>query len=138
MEVLVTDPAGPGGRGKTRLAPEATTVPGDCADRQYFAGLAVDCDVDSVLALLTRAINGGSGEVGSRTGELLISLLDEAGKAEVDILLAREEYIFAVCRVRELRGLTIIDIVEPGCVMVAHGMDAMLAGFGCDPQDLAI
>jgi hypothetical protein len=49
-------------------------------------------------------------ESGSRSGELLISLLDEAGgSAEVDTLLARGKHIHAVRRVRELTGLRLAD-----------------------------
>jgi hypothetical protein len=48
-------------------------------------------------------------ESGSRAGELLISLLDEAGRAEVDTLLARGKYVYAVRRVRELTGLRLAD-----------------------------
>lgn len=48
-------------------------------------------------------------EADRRTGELLISLLDRAGKAEVDSLLERGEAIHAVRRVRELTGLRLID-----------------------------
>jgi hypothetical protein len=49
-------------------------------------------------------------ESDSRAGELLISLLDEAGgRAEVDFLLAQGKYIYAVRRVRELTGLRLVD-----------------------------
>jgi hypothetical protein len=49
-------------------------------------------------------------ESDSQTGELLITLLDEAGgRAEVDTLLARGKYIGAVRRVRELTGLRLAD-----------------------------
>jgi ribosomal protein L7/L12 len=44
-----------------------------------------------------------------RAGELLVSLLDQAGKAEIDDLLARGKFIHAVRRVRELTGLRLID-----------------------------
>jgi ribosomal protein L7/L12 len=47
-------------------------------------------------------------EADRRAGESLISLLDEAGKAEVETLLARD-YLYAVRRVRELTGLRLID-----------------------------
>jgi hypothetical protein len=49
-------------------------------------------------------------ESDSRAGELLITLLDEAGgRAEVDTLLAHGKYIYAVRRVRELTGLGLAD-----------------------------
>lgn len=35
--------------------------------------------------------------------------MDQAGKAEVDDLLARGKFIYAVRRVRELTGLRLID-----------------------------
>lgn len=52
---------------------------------------------------------GSQQEADRRAGELLTSLLDQAGKAEVDALLARGEVIGAVRRVRELTGLRLID-----------------------------
>jgi ribosomal protein L7/L12 len=42
-------------------------------------------------------------------GEVLVSLLDQAGKAEVDDLLARGEFMPGVRRARELTGLRLID-----------------------------
>ena len=49
-------------------------------------------------------------EANFRAGELLISVLDEAGGgAEVDTLLAHGKYIGAVRRVRELTGLELAD-----------------------------
>jgi ribosomal protein L7/L12 len=48
-------------------------------------------------------------EADRRAGESLISLLDQAGKAEVETLLARGEFVPAVRRVRELTGLCLID-----------------------------
>jgi ribosomal protein L7/L12 len=48
-------------------------------------------------------------EADRRVGESLTSLLDQAGKAEIDALLARGEVIHAVRRVRELTGLRLID-----------------------------
>ena len=48
-------------------------------------------------------------EADRRAGESLISLLDQAGKAEVETLLARGEFVPAVRRVRELTGLRLID-----------------------------
>jgi ribosomal protein L7/L12 len=48
-------------------------------------------------------------EADRRAGELLASLLDQEGKAEVDALLARGEFVHAVRRVRELTGLRLID-----------------------------
>jgi ribosomal protein L7/L12 len=39
----------------------------------------------------------------------LVALLDQAGKAEVDDLLARGKFVYAVRRVRELTGLRLID-----------------------------
>jgi ribosomal protein L7/L12 len=44
-----------------------------------------------------------------RAGESLIPLLDQAGRAEVETLLARGEFVPAVRRVRELTGLRLID-----------------------------
>ena len=44
-----------------------------------------------------------------RAGEVLASLLDQRGKAEVDDLLARGEFMHAVRRVREQTGLRLID-----------------------------
>ncbi len=40
---------------------------------------------------------------------MLVSLLDQRGKAEVDDLLARGEFMHAVRHVRELTGLRLID-----------------------------
>jgi hypothetical protein len=52
-------------------------------------------------------------ESGSRAGELLIPLLDEAGgRAEVDTLLARGKYIDALRRVREPTGLSLADALR--------------------------
>lgn len=48
-------------------------------------------------------------EADRRAGESLISLLDQEGKAEVETLLARGEFVPAVRRVRELTGLRLID-----------------------------
>jgi hypothetical protein len=48
-------------------------------------------------------------EADRRTGEHLVALLDQAGKAEVDDLLARGKFVYAVRRVRELTGLRLID-----------------------------
>jgi ribosomal protein L7/L12 len=48
-------------------------------------------------------------EADRRAGEHLVALLDQAGKAEVDDLLARGKFIYAVRRVRELTGLRLID-----------------------------
>lgn len=48
-------------------------------------------------------------EADRRAGEVLVSLLDQAGKAEVDDLLARGEFVHAVRRVRQLTGLRLID-----------------------------
>lgn len=48
-------------------------------------------------------------EADRRAGETLISLLDQAGKAEVETLIARGEYYHAIRRVRELTGLRLID-----------------------------
>ena len=44
-----------------------------------------------------------------QAGEVLASLLDQPGKAEVDDLLARGEFMHAVRRVREQTGLRLID-----------------------------
>lgn len=52
---------------------------------------------------------GAQQEADRRTGELLVSLLDQAGRAEVDSLVERGEAIGAVRRVRELTGLRLID-----------------------------
>lgn len=48
-------------------------------------------------------------EADRRAGELLISLLGQAGRAEVEALIARGEYVYATRRVRELTGLRLID-----------------------------
>jgi ribosomal protein L7/L12 len=48
-------------------------------------------------------------EADRRAGESLVSLLDQEGKAEVEKLLARGAYVYAVRRVRELTGLRLID-----------------------------
>jgi ribosomal protein L7/L12 len=48
-------------------------------------------------------------EADRRAGESLISLLDQAGRAEVEALVARGEFVPAVRRVRELTGLRLID-----------------------------
>lgn len=52
-------------------------------------------------------------EADRQTGERLVSLLDPAGKAEIETLLARGEsrrgYVYALRRVRELTGLNLID-----------------------------
>jgi ribosomal protein L7/L12 len=48
-------------------------------------------------------------EADRRAGELLVSLLDQPGQAEVNALLARGEFVHAVRRVRELTGLRLID-----------------------------
>jgi ribosomal protein L7/L12 len=48
-------------------------------------------------------------EADRRTGELLISLLDQPGKAEVDALLANGNVVHSVRRVRELTGLRLLD-----------------------------
>jgi ribosomal protein L7/L12 len=45
----------------------------------------------------------------ARAGESLMSLLDQAGRVEVETLLARGEFVPAVRRVRELTGLRLID-----------------------------
>ena len=47
-------------------------------------------------------------EADRRAGESLIFLLDEAGKAEAETLLARD-YVYAVRRVQEVTGLRLID-----------------------------
>lgn len=48
-------------------------------------------------------------EADRRAGELLISLLNEEGKADVSALLERGEFVLAVRRIRELTGLRLID-----------------------------
>lgn len=48
-------------------------------------------------------------EADRRAGESLVSLLDQAGKTEVETLLAHGEYVHGVRRVRELTGLRLID-----------------------------
>lgn len=84
-------------------------------------------------------------EADSRAGELLISLLDETGgRAEVDTLLARGEYLYAVRRVRELTGLRItdakrlVDTLEwksgrrlrpPGSGQLPAGLNGFMAAF---------
>jgi ribosomal protein L7/L12 len=52
---------------------------------------------------------GTQREADRQAGESLISLLDQAGKAEIETLLARGKYVYAVRRVRELTGLRLID-----------------------------
>jgi ribosomal protein L7/L12 len=52
---------------------------------------------------------GARQEADRRAGESLISLLDQSGKAEVEALLARGEFMHAVRRVRELTGMRLID-----------------------------
>jgi ribosomal protein L7/L12 len=44
---------------------------------------------------------------------VLVSLSDQAGKTEIDDLLAHGEFIHAVRRVRELTGLRLIDAKRP-------------------------
>ena len=56
-----------------------------------------------------RVPKGTQQEADRRAGELLIPLLGEAGKAEVESRLARGEYISAVRRVREITGLRLVD-----------------------------
>jgi hypothetical protein len=58
---------------------------------------------------LVRVSRTARQEADRRAGEVLVSLLDQAGKAEVDGLLARGEFIRAVRRVRERTGLRLID-----------------------------
>jgi ribosomal protein L7/L12 len=48
-----------------------------------------------------------------RAGELLVSLLDQPGKAEVDAPLAGGKAVHTVRRVRELTGLRLIDAKRP-------------------------
>ena len=48
-------------------------------------------------------------EADRRAGELLVSLLDQPGKAEVDALVASGKAVHAVRRVRELTGLRLLD-----------------------------
>lgn len=49
------------------------------------------------------------GRADHRVGESLVSVLDQTGKAEVENLLAHDDYIQAVRRVRELIGLRLVD-----------------------------
>jgi hypothetical protein len=80
-------------------------------------GLAFWGGLILVVGGLTAAFGGVLGwrdrgtqqEADRRAGELLISLLDQAGKAEIDSLVARGEYVHAIRRVRELTGLRLID-----------------------------
>jgi hypothetical protein len=46
---------------------------------------------------------------GSPGGELLTSLLDQAGGAEAGNLISRGEHLLAMRRVRELTGLRLLD-----------------------------
>jgi ribosomal protein L7/L12 len=48
-------------------------------------------------------------EADRRAGELLTSLLDQAGKAEIETLIARGKHALAMRRVRELTGLRLLD-----------------------------
>ncbi|MCW2933973.1 MAG: hypothetical protein JWM19_4935 [Actinomycetia bacterium] len=56
-----------------------------------------------------RIAKGTQQEADRRAGKSLVSLLDQVGKAEVEALLARGEFIPAVRRVRELTGMRLID-----------------------------
>jgi hypothetical protein len=56
-----------------------------------------------------RIARGTQQEADRRAGKSLVSLLDQVGKAEVEVLLARGEFIPAVRRVRELTGMRLID-----------------------------
>jgi ribosomal protein L7/L12 len=42
-------------------------------------------------------------------GQLLISLLSDADKAEIDAVVAHGRFVYAVRRVREMTGLSLID-----------------------------
>ncbi len=56
-----------------------------------------------------RISKGTRQEADRRAGESLSSLLDPAGKAEVEALVAGGDFILAVRRVRELTGLSLRD-----------------------------
>lgn len=51
-------------------------------------------------------------EADRRAGETLISLLDQAGKAEIETMIARGEYIPTIRRVRELTGLPGLRLID--------------------------
>jgi hypothetical protein len=69
-------------------------------------------------------------EADRRAGELLVSLLDQPGKAEVDALLASGEAIRAVRRVRELTGLRLIDAKRLK-IFNGGGYGPVTAGVSC-------
>jgi hypothetical protein len=48
-------------------------------------------------------------EADQRAGDLLLSLLDQTGKAEVETLIGRGKHALAMRRVRELTGLRLLD-----------------------------
>jgi ribosomal protein L7/L12 len=48
-------------------------------------------------------------EADRRVGELLFGLLDQPNRAEVETLVEQGRFVFAVRRVRELTGMSLID-----------------------------
>lgn len=50
-----------------------------------------------------------SKEADRRAGEALVSLLDEAGRREIEALAARGERVRAIRRIRDLTGLGLPD-----------------------------
>ena len=56
-----------------------------------------------------RNVNLKQQEADRKVGERLVSLLDDAGKAQVEDLLARGQAIRAIRRVRELTNLGLYD-----------------------------
>jgi ribosomal protein L7/L12 len=48
-------------------------------------------------------------EADRRAGEALVALLDQAGKAEIETLIAHGKPIYAMRRVRELTGVRLLD-----------------------------
>jgi ribosomal protein L7/L12 len=48
-------------------------------------------------------------EADRRVGELLFSLVDQSDQAEVEALVAQGRFVYAVRRVRELTGMSLID-----------------------------
>ena len=48
-------------------------------------------------------------EADRRAGELLFSLVDQTDQAEVQALAANGRFVYAVRRVRELTGMSLID-----------------------------
>jgi len=61
------------------------------------------------MALCGPRIENGPAGADHRAGEVLVSLLGQAGKADVDDPLARGEFMRAGRRARELTSLRLID-----------------------------